>query len=95
MDFSKLLLPPNEVVIELPPEETVTSSGIIIPNLRKQVPTHGKVLHFSSVDNDYQYLIKEGYEVHFREHSGTEIDIDGEKLFIINAKREVIFSLKK
>lgn len=94
MDFNKLLLPPNVVVIQLPPDETVTESGIIMPNLRKQAPTYGEVMHFSSVDDDYKYLVDIGYEVHFREHSGVEMKVQGETLFLINAKKEILFSLK-
>lgn len=78
---------PNENYIIVKPDqaETKTESGIFLPN-RSQKSIEGTVV---SVGNNEGLAYTEGWKVIYRQYIGTEYEVDGEKLLILN-KAEVI-----
>jgi chaperonin GroES len=73
----------NRVLIEREEEVTTTASGIIIPDNAKEKPLQGKVLAVGpdAVDEG----ISEGDTVVFAKYTGTEINLDGKELLILNS----------
>jgi chaperonin GroES len=73
----------NRVLIEREEEVTTTASGIIIPDNAKEKPLQGKVLAVGpdAIDEG----ISEGDTVVFAKYTGTEINLDGKELLILNS----------
>jgi chaperonin GroES len=73
----------NRVLIEREEEVTTTASGIIIPDNAKEKPLQGKVLAVGpdAIDEG----INEGDTVVFGKYTGTEINLDGKELLILNS----------
>ncbi len=73
----------NRVLVEREEEVTTTASGIIIPDNAKEKPLQGKVLAVGpdAVDEG----ISEGDTVVFGKYTGTEINLDGKELLILNS----------
>jgi chaperonin GroES len=73
----------NRVLVEREEEVTTTASGIIIPDNAKEKPLQGKVLAVGpdAVDEG----ISEGDIVVFGKYTGTEINLDGKELLILNS----------
>ena len=69
------------LVLPAPAEEKV--GGIIIPDTAKEKPLHGIVKAAGKGTKDEEMILKEGDEVLYGKYSGTEIEIDGEKLMIM------------
>ena len=80
----KELQPVNQnVILSLDKEmgEQRTASGIIIPDtVAKEKPKFGKVIALSNIDGPE---IAVGDMVIFKDYSGTEIDLDGEKFLVV------------
>ncbi len=78
---------PNENYIIVKPDqaETKTESGIFLPE-KTQRSIEGTVI---SVGNNEGLTYTEGWKVIYRQYIGTEYEVDGEKLLILN-KAEVI-----
>jgi len=80
----KELQPVNQNVIlkvdELSGEQK-TASGIIIPDtVEKEKPKSGSVIALSNIESPE---IAVGDTVIFKDYSGTEIDLDGEKFLVM------------
>ena len=61
--------------------EQWTASGIIIPDtVEKEKPKFGKVIALSNIEAPE---IVVGDEVIYKNYSGTEIDLDGEKFLVV------------
>ena len=80
----KELQPVNQNVIlkvdELSGEQK-TASGIIIPDtVEKEKPKSGSVIALSNIESPE---IAVGDTVIFKDYSGTEIDLDGEKFLVL------------
>ena len=79
----------NNVVIKPLDKETVTASGLIIPDtVSKEKPEQGEVIAVGSgkiLDNGQVALmnVKVGDKVMFRKYSPDEIKIDGQEYLII------------
>ncbi len=73
----------NRVLVEREEEVTTTASGIIIPDNAKEKPLQGKVLAVGpdAIDEG----ISEGDTVVFGKYTGTEINLDGKELLILNS----------
>jgi chaperonin GroES len=73
----------NRVLIEREEEVTTTASGIIIPDNAKEKPLQGKVLAVGpdAIDEG----INEGDTVVLAKYTGTEINLDGKELLILNS----------
>lgn len=78
---------PNENYIIVKPDqaETKTESGIFLPS-QSHKSIEGTVV---SVGNNQGLTYTEGWKVIYRQYIGTEYEVDGEKLLILN-KAEVI-----
>lgn len=65
------------------PLESVTKSGIIIPETVKEKPQKGTVIAVGDGKKDEPMVIKNGDEVLYYKNAGIEIEIDKEKLLIL------------
>lgn len=73
----------DRVLIQPTPAEETTISGIIIPDSAKEKPLKGTVLAVGEGTKDEKMIVKEGEVVLYGKYSGTEIELDGEKLLIM------------
>lgn len=76
------------VVKRIEPEET-TAGGIVLPDAAREKPRQGRVLSVGDgrllPDGSHSKPeVKEGDRVVFRSFAGTEIDVDGSELLILN-----------
>jgi chaperonin GroES len=80
----KELQPVNQnVIIELDASagEQKTASGIIIPDtVEKERPKSGKVIALSNIETPEVVV---GDTVLYKDYSGTEIEVDGEKFLVV------------
>jgi len=60
--------------------EQKTASGIIIPDTAKEKPKFAKVTAMSNIDGPE---IAVGDIVFYKEYSGTEIEMDGDKFLVV------------
>jgi len=72
----------TRVAIKVMEPENKTASGIIIPSPAKEAPSIGEIIAINH-DTKEEYGIDIGTKVVFSKYSGTEIEIDKEKLLII------------
>jgi chaperonin GroES len=80
----KELQPVNQnVIIQLEESagEQKTASGIIIPDtVEKERPKSGKVIALSNIETPE---VAVGDTVLYKDYSGTEIELDGEKFLVV------------
>jgi chaperonin GroES len=80
----KELQPVNQnVIIQLDASagEQKTASGIIIPDtVEKERPKSGKVIALSNIETPEVVV---GDTVLYKDYSGTEIEVDGEKFLVV------------
>jgi chaperonin GroES len=60
--------------------EQKTASGIIIPDTAKEKPKFAKVIAMSNIEGPE---VAVGDMVFFKEYSGTEIEMDGNKYLVV------------
>ncbi len=73
----------SRVLVRLLPEESVTSSGIYVPDTAKEKPQRGEVV---AIGDDTELIkVAGGDRVLFPKYTGTEIRIGGEDHLIIEA----------
>lgn len=79
------LRPIEEHLVVKPENATVekTIGGIIIPDTAKEKPQIAEVIAVGT-DEDLQKIVKVGDKVLFGKYSGTEVEIEGEKLLILS-----------
>ena len=78
-------LRPIEEHLVVKPDSAIaekTVGGIIIPDTAKEKPQIAEVIAVGT-DEDLQKIVKVGDRVLFGKYSGTEIEIEGEKLLIL------------
>lgn len=81
----------NRVIVKALEPESVTKSGIFIPDTAKEKPTKGIVMAVGpEVDTDKECNV--GDIVSYSKYSGTEITIDGDEYLVI---RSVDFITRK
>jgi len=78
----------DRIVVKALARETVTKSGIVLPDTAKEKPQEGTVLVVGPgklLDNGKRTAleVKEGQHVLFAKYAGTEIKIDGEEYLIL------------
>lgn len=73
----------DRVLIKPTPAEEKTLSGIIIPDTAKEKPLRGTVIAVGNGTKDEEMVVKVDDVVMFGKYSGTEIELDGEKLLIM------------
>ena len=83
------LKPLQDRVIVKPAEaEEKTKSGIVLPDTAKEKPTKGKVIAVGPGKLDdkgkpMELGVRSGDTVYYGKYSGTDVEIDGEKLVIV------------
>lgn len=88
----------DKVVIRRLEAEERSKGGIILPDAAKQPPMKGKVLSVGpgayDKDNGVRKMsVKEGDTVLFTRYAGDEIELDGEKVLIMN-EHEILAIIK-
>ena len=78
----------DRVVIKALARETVTKSGIVLPDTAKEKPQEGEILAVGSgkvLDNGKRTApeVQIGQRVLFAKYAGTEIKIDGQEYLIL------------
>ena len=78
----------DRIIVERIEEETMTASGIIIPDSAKEKPQEGSVVAVGKgkVTEDGKILaldVKVGDKVLFGKYSGTEIKIEGKEYLMM------------
>jgi chaperonin GroES len=72
----------NRVLLKVIPEESVTPSGLFVPDTAKEKPQRGEVV---AVGDDEGIKVAVGDTVLFPKYSGTELRLDGVDYLIIDA----------
>jgi chaperonin GroES len=80
--------PLGDRVLVKPVEEEETKGGIIVPDMAKEKPQHGKIVavgkgRLNTKGVRIPLEVKKGDSVLFRRYSGTEVNIDDEKYLIL------------
>ena len=78
----------DRVVVKASTRETVTKSGLVLPDTAKEKPQEGEILAVGPgkvLDNGKRTTpeVKVGERVLFARYAGTEIKIDGEEYLIL------------
>jgi chaperonin GroES len=78
----------DRVVVKASTRETVTKSGIVLPDTAKEKPQEGEVLAVGPgkiLDNGKRTTleVKVGEKVLFAKYAGTEVKMDGEEYLIL------------
>ncbi len=78
----------DRVVVKAISQETVTKSGIVLPDTAKERPQEGEVLAVGPgkvMDNGKRVTleISVGQKVLFAKYAGTEVKLDGEEYLIL------------
>ena|SRR6266567_8250423 len=78
----------DRVVVKALSSETVTKSGIVLPDTAKEKPQKGEILAVGPgkvLDNGKRTTleVKAGQQVLFAKYAGTEVKIDGEEYLIL------------
>ncbi|MDB5326706.1 MAG: chaperonin Cpn10 [Phycisphaerales bacterium] len=79
----------DRVVVKPAEAEEKTASGIVLPDSAKEKPTRGKVIAAGPGKANKEtgkvnaLNVKIGDEVYYGKWSGTEIEVEGEKLVIV------------
>ena len=78
----------DRIIVERIEEETMTASGIIIPDSAKEKPQEGTVMAVGKgkVTEDGKVLpldVKVGDKVLFGKYSGTEVKLDGKEFLMM------------
>ncbi|OLB46935.1 MAG: co-chaperone GroES [Chloroflexi bacterium] len=78
----------DRVVVKALARETVTKSGLVLPDTAKEKPQEGEILAVGPgkvLDNGKRTTpeVKVGERVLFARYAGTEIKIDGEEYLIL------------
>jgi len=78
----------DRVVVKAISSETVTKSGIVLPDTAKEKPQEGEILAIGPgkvLDNGRRVTleVKVGQKILFAKYGGTEVKIDGEEYLIL------------
>ncbi len=73
----------DRVLIKPTPAEERTMSGIIIPDSAQEKPLRGTIIAVGPGTKDVEMTVKENDVVIYSKYSGSEIEIDGEKLILM------------
>jgi chaperonin GroES len=81
----------DKVVVQPAERETMTPSGIVLPDTSKEKPQEGKVLAVGPgrllENGDHAPIeLKEGDRVIYSKYSGTEFKQDGEDLLVLSER---------
>ncbi len=79
----------DKVLLKRLEAQSVTKSGIVLPEAAKEKPKRGKILAVGDgklleSGERAKFQVKKGDEVIFASYAGTEIKVDGEELLILS-----------
>jgi len=88
----------DRVVVRTLEADTVTASGLVIPDNAKEKPNRGKVLSVGTgrrLENGtvLALAVQVGDEVLFGKYAGQTVKVDGEELTVLKQKEEDIFAV--
>lgn len=73
----------DRVLVKPAPAEQKTAGGIIIPDSAKEKPLKGEVIAVGPGTKDETMQVAVGDFVLYGKYSGTELELDGDKLLIM------------
>ena len=78
----------DRVIVKQTEAEAKTKSGIYLPDAAQEKPTQGKVIAVgpgktSDSGTPMEIGVKTGDTIYYGKYSGTEVEIDGDKLVIL------------
>ena len=73
----------DRVVVEAAPAETMTASGIYIPETAQEKPQKGTVVAVGEGKKDEPLTVKAGDQILYGKYAGTEITYDGKEYLIM------------
>jgi chaperonin GroES len=78
----------DRVIVRQSEAEEKTKSGILLPDAAKEKPTKGKVVAVGpgKLDDHGKKMelgVRAGDTVYYGKYSGTEVEVDGDKLVIL------------
>ena len=78
----------DRVIVKQSEAEEKTKTGILLPDSAKEKPTQGKVIAVGPGKLDdkgkpMELGVRVGDTVYYGKYSGTDVEIDGEKLVIL------------
>ncbi|MGH3915337.1 MAG: co-chaperone GroES [Pseudonocardiaceae bacterium] len=81
----------DKIIVQASEAETMTASGIVIPDTAKEKPQEGKVLavgpgRFDDNGNRIPMDVSEGDVVIYSKYGGTEVKHNGEEYLILSAR---------
>ncbi len=71
------------VLVKALEQESMTASGIVLPDTAKEKPQQG-IVEAIGTEEDMMTDLQVGDKVLFAKYSGTEIKQDGEKFLLLN-----------
>lgn len=71
------------VLVRVAEEESVTKSGLVIPDTAKDKPQRGEVVAVG--DDDEMIKVVAGDLILFAKYTGTELKLDGDDYLILDA----------
>ncbi len=79
----------DKVVVQRVDAEETTAGGIVLPDAAREKPAEGRIMSVgdgrSLPNGEYADLqVSEGDRILFSSHAGTEVNLDGEELLIMN-----------
>ena len=78
----------DRVIVKQSEAEEKTKSGILLPDSAKEKPTKGKVIavgpgRLDDKGKPMELGVRVGDTVYYGKYSGTDVEIDGQKLVIL------------
>ena len=78
----------DRVIVKQSEAEEKTKSGILLPDAAKEKPTKGKVVaagpgKLDDKGKPMELSVRNGDTVYYGKYSGTDVEVDGEKLVIL------------
>ena len=78
----------DRVIVKQQEAEEKTKTGIFLPDAAKEKPTKGKVIavgpgRLDDNGKPMELPVRNGDTVYYGQYSGTEVEIDGQKLVIL------------
>jgi len=79
----------DKVVVKRLESEQTTAGGIVLPDAAQERPQQGRVLSVGDGrlmpnGSRLEHQVSEGDRVLFGRYAGTEVEVDGEELLIMN-----------
>lgn len=71
------------VLVRLVADDSVTASGLVLPDTAKGKPQRGEVVAVG--DDEDEIKVAVGDKVYFAQYTGTELNLDNEEYLILDA----------